>query len=50
MHRMNDMNFIRDTIKKLIYAVEQNEIAIGTQGRNRAQTAGGTGRETTRQS
>lgn len=29
MHRLNDMQFVRDTVKKLIYAIEQNEITVG---------------------
>ena len=32
------MQFLRDTVKKLIYAMEQNEIAVNTTGK-RAQTA-----------
>lgn len=41
------MQFVRDTVKKLIYAMEQNEISASNNGR-RAQTAGATGRDTTR--
>ena len=29
MNRISDMQFVRDTVKKLIYAMEQNEISNG---------------------
>ena len=29
MHRISDMQFVRDTVKKLIYAMEQNEVSSG---------------------
>ena len=29
MHRISDMQFVRDTVKKLIYAMEQNEVSNG---------------------